>query len=140
MNKWLYTRLGVLAVSVAVSVWAGPVTAHAKPPIDVKMLIMGFLLGLLGLQILLVLQFINKKSGEFWRRPSWYEKPFQFKQPIQFFHLGAWLLITSSIVTASITWQRNPEFTLDAIMPLVVGIGMLSGVYLSQVIFKSKYQ
>lgn len=139
MKKWLYIRLGIVAASVAFSAWAGPVTAHSDPPAGLRQLVFGFLFGIAGMMILLALQFLNKRSPESWQRPSWYEKPFQFKQPLQFLHLGAWLLIISSLVTASMTWHEHAEFVLDALMPLVVGIGMMLGVYLAPVIFRSKY-
>lgn len=139
MKKWLYIRLGIVAASAAVSAFAGPATAHSNPPVGLRQLVFGFLFGVAGMLVLMALQFINKRSPESWQRPSWYEKPFQFKQPLQFLHLGAWLLITSSLVTASMTWHEHPEFTLDALMPLVIGIGMMLGVYLAPVIFKRKY-
>jgi len=140
MKKWLYIRLGIVAASAAFSALAGPVTAHSDPPVGLRQLVFGFLFGIAGMLVLLALQFLNKRSPESWQRPTWHEKPFQFKQPLQFLHLGAWILIMSSLVTASMTWHNYPEFTLDALMPLVIGIGMMLGVYLAPVVFRSKYK
>jgi len=83
---------------------------------------------------------MNKKSAESWEHPSWNENPFQMKQPIQFFHLGAWLFITSSIVSVLLTWSKSSKYILDALMPLFIGVGLLIGVHLSRLLFRRKFR
>jgi hypothetical protein len=139
-NNWLYIRLGLIIASASLCLWRGPVSAHAEPPIDTHAIAIGLLFGIFGLQFVLAMQFINKRSPESWQLPSWKTNPFQFKQPIQFFHFGAWLFIASSFVTTLLTWLRNPKFILDALMPLFIGIGLLLGVQLSRFLFRSKYR
>ena len=139
-NKWLYVRLVLLFASAFFCLFGGPVKEHASPPIDLSALVMGFFSGILGLQFVLAIQFINKKSAEIWEHPSWNENPFQMKQPIQFFHLGAWLFISSSFISVLLTWFNSPEFILDALMPLVIGVGLLIGVQLSQLLFRRKFK
>jgi len=139
-NKWLLIRIGLIAVSVAAYAIQGPVSAHAEPPIDMSALVIGFIFGIIGLQFVLAIQFVNKKSAEVWEPPSWSENPFQFKQPIQFFHLGAWLFIASSLASVMQTWFKNPKFILDACMPLVIGVGLLTGVHLSRALFRRKFR
>jgi tellurite resistance protein TehA-like permease len=119
-NKWFLIRLGLIAVSAAAYAIQGPVSVHAEPPIDLSALVMGLFFGIIGLQFVLTIQFVNKKSAEVWKPPSWSENPFQFKQPIQFFHLGAWLFIASSLVCVIQTWFKSPKFIFDALMPLVI--------------------
>lgn len=139
-NKWLLIRLGLIAVSSAAYAIQGPVSAHAEPPIDLSALVIGLFFGIIGLQFILAIQFVNKKSAEIWESPSWSENPFQMKQPIQFFHLGAWLFIVSSLVSVIQTWLKNPKFILDALMPLVIGVGLLIGVHLSRALFRRKFR
>jgi len=139
-NKWLLVRLGLIAVSAAAYAIQGPASAHTEPPIDLSALIMGLFFGIIGLQFVLAIQFINKKSAENWEPPSWSENPFQMKQPIHFFHLGAWLFIVSSLVSVIQTWLKSPKFILDALMPLVIGVGLLIGVHLSRALFRRKFR
>jgi len=139
-KKWLLVRLGLLLASAVMYAILGPLSEHASPPIDAIALMVGFFFGIIGLQFVLAIQFKNKNSAEFWEPPSWNANPFQVKQPIQCFHLGAWLFLTSSSVTALLTWLKNPKFILDALMPLVIGVGLLIGVHLSRLLFRSKYK
>lgn len=139
-KKWLFVRLGLIAASSAACAIQGPVSAHAEPPIDMSALLMGLFFGIIGLQFVLAIQFINKKSAEIWEQPSWSENPFQMKHPIQFFHLGAWLFIASPFVTILQTWLKSPKFILDALMPLVIGVGLLTSVHLSRLFFRRKFR
>lgn len=139
-KKWIFVRVGLIVASTALYMINGPVSAHAEPPIDLSDLVMGLFFGIIGLQFVLTIQFMNKKSAEVWEPPSWSENPFQFKQPIQFFHLGAWLFIVGSLVSAMQTWFKNPQYILDALMPLVIGVGLLIGVHLSRALFRRKFR
>jgi hypothetical protein len=139
-KKWIFVRIGLIAASVVLCLIRGPVSANAEPPIDMSALVMGLIFGIIGLQFVLAIQFINKKSDEYWKDPSWSENPFQMKQPIQFFHLGAWLFMTSSIVSALLTWLKSPKFILEALMPLFIGVGLLIGAHLSRVLFRRKFE
>jgi hypothetical protein len=139
-KKWLYVRLGLVVGSAILYVIQGPVSEHATPPIDISALVVGLFFGILGLQFVLAIQSMNKKSAEIWKYPSWSENPFQLKQPIQFFHLGAWLFIVSSTISVLLTWFKSPKFILDALMPLFIGVGVLIGVHLSRVLFRRKFE
>ena len=139
-NKWFFVRFGLIVASAITYAIQGSVSAHAEPPIDMSALIIGLFFGIIGLQCILAIQFMNKKSAEIWEHPSWSENPFQIKQPIQFFHLGAWLFIASSIVSVIQTWLKSPKFILDALMPLVIGVGLLIGVHLSRLLFRRKFR
>lgn len=139
-NKWFFVRIGLVAGSAMLYMFQGPISEHANPPIDISALVMGLFFGILGLQFVLAIQFMNKKSAEIWEHPSWAENPFQMKQPIQFFHLGAWLFIVSSTASVLLTWFKSPKFILDALMPLFIGVGLLIGVHLSRVLFRRKFK
>ncbi len=139
-KKWIFVRIGLIAASAVLCLIRGPVSASAEPPIDMSALAIGLIFGIIGLQFVLAIQFVNKKSDEYWKYPSWSENPFQIKQPIQFFHLGAWLFMTSSIVSVLLTWFKSPKFILDALMPLFIGVGLFIGVHLSRVLFRRKFE
>jgi hypothetical protein len=139
-NKWFFVRIGLIVASALLYLIRGPVLAHAEPPIDMSALVIGLFFGVAGLQFVLAIQFVNKKSDEIWKYPSWSENPFQLKQPIQFFHLGAWLLMTSATVSALLTWFKRPEFLFDALMPLFIGVGLFIGVHLSRFLYRRKFE
>jgi len=139
-NKWLFIRFGLLVASAVMYSMLGPLTEHASPPIGISALMAGFIFGIIGLQFVLAIQFKNRFSAEVWAPPSWNTNPFQMKQPIQCFHLGAWLFITSSFITVLLTWIKSPKYILDALMPLAIGVGLLIGVHLARLLFRSKFK
>lgn len=139
-NKWLFLRVALVAGSAILFILQGPVSEHATPPINACDLLIGLFFGIFGLQFVLAIQFMNKKYAESWEPPSWSENPFQTKQPIQFFHLGAWVCLGSSVVSVLQTWFNSPKFILDALMPLFIGVGLWIGVHLSRVLFRRKLE
>jgi hypothetical protein len=64
MNKWLYIRIALLLASGLLSLWNGPLSSHAEPPLDAKSLLLIFGFGIIGIQFLLSVQFINKFSSD----------------------------------------------------------------------------
>ncbi len=140
MTKWTLVRFAIIFAGVVLAVWQGPTTNHAKPPIDCEALILAFVFGVLGLQFILALQAVNKKSSVVWSTPSWKENPFSLKQPIQFFYLAGWFFVVPPFVTVVLTWLNKPEYILDSLMPFFFGIGILCGVQLSKIIYKRKYK
>ncbi len=140
MNKWTYIRVALIVISVITILWQGPTSSHASPPIDSTALIIAILFGIFGLQFVLAIQAVNKRSATTWKTASWVENPFTLKQPVQFFHFGGWLFVVSSLVSVALTWFQKPEYILDSLMPFCFGLGILGGVHLSTVIFRRKFE
>jgi uncharacterized membrane protein YfcA len=140
MIKWLYIRIALLIAGGLLSLWTGPLSSHAEPPLDLKALIIIFIFGIVGPQFLLGIQSFNKWSAEIWLKPSWLINPFSLKQPAQIFHFGAWFCIISGSITSLLTWYKSPEYILDSFIALFFGFGLLVGIHVSRQLFKRKYE
>ncbi|MBL7048560.1 MAG: hypothetical protein ISR96_03395 [Nitrospira sp.] len=139
MNKWIYIKGAIIIIVMLITLWTGPIKEHADPPINVSALVIAVIFGILGLQFILMIQALNKKSAPTWHRSAWEGNPFSMKQPVHFFHFASWIFIISSTISALQTWFKYPKFILDSLMPLCLGIGILLGVHLSTIVFKHKF-
>jgi hypothetical protein len=127
---WLWIRI----VTVLAALATGPVTyqkMHAEFENQVPS--WSFVVAMVGFGIfstLFVLAIHNAQTKYAWSKPSWLENPFNFRQPAQFFHMGAWSFVTLGLSTALyplMLGMRNFMFVL----PLSVGVGMLLGLKLA---------
>lgn len=138
--NWLYIRLVLISASVLLSIAGGPLHAHAQPPITLSMLAIPFIFGIIFLQFVSVIRFFDKSSEKYWTRPSWHQNPFNFSQPLQFFHFGGWWMLMTSIPTAVLTLSQVNQYILDSLMPVFFGLGIIIGTQLSTLVFKSKFE
>lgn len=139
MNKWIYIKSGIIITGVLITLWNGPIREHANPPINPTALIIAIIFGIVGLQFIILIQSLNKRSASTWLKPSWASNPFSMKQPIQFFHFGSWIFIITSTLSALQTWYEFPQYVLDSLMPLCFGIGIILGVHVSTMVFRHKF-
>jgi len=140
MNKWTYIRVALIVIGIILALWRGPTSSHVSPLIDGKALIVAFVFGMFGLQFVLGIQALNKKSAEVWSPPSWKENPFSLKQPLQFAHFGGCFFVVLSFTSAVLTWLGKPEVIFDSLMPFCLGIGIIGGVHVSRLLFKKKFK
>ena len=135
--NWLYVRVGLL-VFVVISSFLVPLQPHAVPRITWSSLAVIAVFCPLALLFLLWFQVVNPRSAKVWRPPSWCLNPFTFKEPLQFFHLAAYICLAQGAVTVGRLLFLQVPFYVEALVPLVMGIGVLIGVRLSMAIFRSK--
>jgi len=89
----------------------------------------------LGIPFVLSLQFVRRSPGVKWSRPSW--RVLDRRQPLQIFDYSGWLFITLGLSVAAYTaWIGSNNFLF--VLPLLVGVGVLVGVRLSILMFRSK--
>jgi hypothetical protein len=89
----------------------------------------------LGIPFVLSLQFVRRSPGVKWSRPSW--RVLDPRQPLQIFDYSGWLFITLGLSVAAYTaWIGSNNFLF--VLPLLVGVGVLVGVRLSILMFRSK--
>jgi hypothetical protein len=86
------------------------------------------------------LQAVNRRSAPVWRRPSWSLNPFQPKEPLQFFHLGAFHFIAGGMVGLAAALFRGPTGVPLAVSLIAIGCGTWLGVRLCMVVFRRKMQ
>lgn len=137
MNIWALIRVA-LVLFTAVATFFVPLGPQAKPPISWPALAAIFVSCSLGLLFVFGIQAINPQSAKVWRRPSWALNPFNFQEPLQFFHLGAYVGLADGIVTFARVAYSSTPFYAEALVPLVIGLGILVGLQITMVVFRSK--
>jgi hypothetical protein len=90
-----------------------------------------------GILFLLGFQRINPRMDARWESPSWTRCPFVLKQPLRFFHFGAWYLMSVGLGSLIFGLSKTPTNWFWE-LPLSSGAGMWSGVWiLSRLVNKS---
>lgn len=138
MNTWLYFRVGAILL-VAIAGCFVPLGAHAAPPIDWDALFIIFGACAIGLPLVLGVQRFNPQSAKVWSRPSWMANPLNFRDPIQFFHFGAYLSIAQGLVVLIRMVLTSVPFYVEALVPLAMGLGILLGIRITLGLFASKF-
>lgn len=139
MNVWGLLRVA-LVLFAAVASFFVPLEPQAQPPISWLALAAIFVFCPVGLLFVLGIQVVNPWSAKIWRRPSWMLNPFNFREPLQFFHLGAYVCLAQGIVTLARVAYSSTSFYVEALLPLVMGFGILAGVQIATVVFRSKVE
>ena len=139
MNVWSLIRV-VLVLLASVMSFFVPLEPQSQPPITWLALAAIFVFCPLGLLFVLGIQVVNPWSAKVWRRPSWMLNPFNFREPLQFFHLGAYVCLAQGIVILGRAAFSSTPFYVEALLPLVMGLGILAGVRIATVVFRSKVE
>ena len=137
MNGWLLARIALLAF-VAISSFFVPLGQQASPPLSWQALGVIFVFCPVALVIVLGLQTLNPRSAGLWHKPSWSLNPFNFKEPVQFFHLGAYVFIIQGTVTLARA-TASQAISIEVLVPLAMGMGILVGLEVCRKLFRSKF-
>lgn len=139
MSKWKLLRIALISFVVVASFFM-PLEPQAEPPIDYLALLVIFMFFPVGLFFVIGIQALNPKSQKVWHKPAWNLNPFNFKDPVHFFHLGAYIMFAQGIVTLlRIALTKTPLY-IEAYVPLVMGGAILLWLKLVMLIFRSKYR
>lgn len=93
MSKWVYVRLALVLFVGINSFFVSPDT-QASPRMSLVDVIAIFVISPFALVAVIGFQAFNPRSAKNWTRPSWNENPFSFSNPLQFFHLGAYVFLS----------------------------------------------
>lgn len=115
-----------------------PVRPQASPPIEWGALLVIFLFCMVGMAALLTIQRVALDSAKKWARPSWRLNPFDFRQPLQFFHLGAYVCLASGLVVLARLAILQVPFYVEALVPFAMAFGVLLGIQFVISVFRSK--
>ena len=85
------------------------------------------------------MQVVNPLSTKVWHKPDWNRNPFRLEDPIQFFHLAAYIMLVQGAVVLFRLLFSNIPFYLEILVPLVIGAGVLVGIKLAMLLFRVKY-
>ena len=139
MHVWLIVRW-VIIVASAVGTFFVPLGPQASPPMGWGALLAILTLCPLGLLFVFGLQVINPRSAKLWLRPSWQLNPFNFRQPLQFFHLAAYACLAQALVVFARLATSHVSFYVEALMPVAMAIGILLGLQLATLVFRAKIE
>jgi hypothetical protein len=139
MKTWLPVRLVLVALSFLQGALSDEVVA---PPegVSLSLLAIVFVFGIVGMLFVVGIQRVNPRSAPVWRRPRWSINPFSMKEPLQFFHLGGFVLISVGVGSAVRLLVLGQPITASVLFAPTFGIGMLAGVYVCTLAFRGKME
>jgi hypothetical protein len=139
MHVWLIVRWVIIAASAVGALFVPP-GPQASPPIGWSALLAILAFCPVGLLLVLGLQVINPRSARLWLRPSWQINPFNFRQPLQFFHLAAYVCLAQALVVLARLAVSQVSFYVEALVPVAMAIGILLGLQLVTLVFRAKIE
>ena len=128
-RRWLFVRLGLCLVGLV-----QPAFIMDSLPDDFSKPSWTFFVAMwaatcIGIMVIVGFQKLNPRMDTPWESPSWIRCPFVLKQPLQFFHLGAWYFISVGIGSLIVGLSRTPTNGFWE-LPLSCGAGVGTGVWL----------
>ena len=138
VNKWFCIRMTLVLAGgySGLSITSPDVVASSN--VDWEACLIIVLFAPLALLLVVGIQAINPCSAKVCRKPSWTINPFLFKEPLQFFHLGAYHFMAGGIVGSLSLFYRGTEAAPLAMLMLSIGAGVWLGVQLCILIFRKK--
>lgn len=138
MSPWVYVRLAIILIA-GIGACLVPLEPRATPPIGWTALAAIFCVCSVGMVLVLSIQRVNPRSAKIWHRPSWTANPFNFKDPLQFFHLAAFVCLSEAVVTLARWAFSSVPFYTEIFVPAAMGLGILLGIGLTTAVFKAKF-
>ena len=138
MNGWVWFRLTAIALVIIAGCFV-PLGPRATPPLDWGVLGIIFVFCPIAMVIVFGIQRVNPHSAKVWCRPSWTTNPFNFRDPVQFFHLAALVSIAQGLIVITRVWITSYPFYAEALVPLAMGLGAWVGVKVVMVVYRSKF-
>jgi hypothetical protein len=135
MSRWKTIRFGIVGLSFVLALLgpATPAAAHPMTWVDVGLISAVFPIAMLvGFGILFVL----KGSRFDWQPPSWEKNPFNFAHGEQFFHLGAFVMLSTGAAMVARALATSSKITPDTLLPISLGVGVWVGLRLLTVAYQ----
>ena len=138
LNVWMWFRLAAIVVVLIAGCFA-PLGPRAHPPLAWYVPIIIFIFCPIAMAIVFGVQRVNPRSAKVWHPPSWTRNPFNFRDPIQFFHFGAIITIAQGVVVLARVSLAPFPFYVEALVPLAMGLGVWVGVRVIEALYRSKF-
>lgn len=136
--RWPVIRAVLLLFMFALGLFT-TIPGSFNPPIDWLTLGVITVFFPLGLVFVIGIQFFNPKSAPFWRYPSWQLNPFQFREPLQFFHFGGFTCFAYGVgEIVQFSLRNSAVLSPEALILFAMGCGLLVGVWLCTIVFRKK--
>jgi len=138
MVQWVIIRILIIIIFTITMSWQISFPPQIRHPVSFYGLLKFFILGAIGIQFILGINY-RKNSSIRWKKPSWKENPFNYKQPAQFYHFFGWLVVIFSLSIICLGFFRGFDDFLYTLELLAFGLGILIGIHFSSFIYKDKY-
>jgi hypothetical protein len=138
-SNWFYVKIAVVGIGFIFGLLSPFLGSSEAEYIDIMDCLIVLIFCPVGLLFVIGIQAINPISGKIWTKPSWESNPFNFKDPLHFFHLGALNILATSVGSFISTFFQNPTLWFPVFLYFFAGAGTLAGVQLCQFIYKKKY-
>lgn len=135
---WKSIRIGVILLT-AIASFFSPLGPQAQPPISWGVLAVIFAFCPVGLFFVIGLQTVNPWSSKIWHQPSWALSPFNFREPLQFFHLVAYVCLAQGLIVLARVLVSPIHLYAEAFVPLTMGVGLLVGLKIVVIVFQSRF-
>ena len=136
-DMWRAIRVFLVVASGVAAAIAAPGPA-AVPAIGWSALFVIFLGGAVGLVAVLAFQAANRFSASVWRRPAWTLNPFNFREPLQFFHLAAYVCLAQGVGKLVRFAVSAVPFYVELLVPFAMAASAFIAVWVTMALFKSK--
>lgn len=138
-NTWFYFKIVVVGFGILFGVFSSLFGSYDLQHIDIEDCVIVFFFCPIGLLFIIGIQVVNPFSGKVWSKPSWESFPFNLKDPLHFFHMGAFYILASTIgALISLLFQQK-KIGLPILFYFCAGVGVLVGVKLCQFVYRRKY-
>ena len=137
MKTWAIVRGALLAAAFLQGALGNQVLAPAEG-VSVPLLFLVFGFGIIGMLFVVGVQRLNPRSAQSWRYPNWSVNPFSLREPLQFFHLGGFFFLACGGGGTLGQLLRGEQLGLANLFLPAFGAGLLGGVYVCTLVFRSK--
>lgn len=137
MNIWMAVRVALAAFALLLTAFYSPAQpeGHETPWFFV---VFTFFFGIIAMLFVVGMQRLNPWTAKEWRYPSWTLNPFQLREPLLFFHFGAYFMLASGIGLLINQVTHGLPITGTSLIQLVFGAGILAGVKVCTLVYKDK--
>lgn len=136
-SNWKVIRISLLVLFAFIMTSVQPtLETIIVPHITINSLMFGVVASFFSTLILIWVQSKNPKQNVVqWKVISWNINPFSIKQPILFFNFVGWFMLASYIIPAVLTYMQFPEFMLDGLFLVLLGVSVIVATHVAQFIF-----
>jgi hypothetical protein len=135
MSPWKIIRLGIVSLSFAMAL-LGPATPAAAPPMTWFAVCIFAAIFPTAMLVGFVILFILKGPRLDWQPPSWDKNPFNFAHGEQFFHLGAFVMLSTGVAMVARALAIGSKITPYTLLPISLGVGVWVGLRLLTVLYQ----
>lgn len=139
MSVWKWFRLAAISLVLIAGCFV-PLGPRASPPLAWYVPMVIFVFCPIAMVLVVGVQRVNPRSAHVWHRPSWTGNPFNFRDPIQFFHFAAIITIAQGVVILARVSLTSFPFYVESLVPLAMGLGVWVGVRVTMALYRSKFE